>query len=77
MDWEEVVQIISDSVKEHDVRRSIYKRLLESLADDERGIKKALEIDNVFDEEADAYIDTEAYDHDLFDDESYDYDQED
>ena len=77
MDWEEVVQIISDSVKEHEVRRAIYKRMLESLADDERSIKKAFEIDNVFDEEAEEYIDLEAYDEDLFDDEAYDYDQED
>ena len=74
MDWEEVVQIISDSVKEHEVRRAIYKRMLESLADDERDIKKALEIDSVFDEEAAEYID---FEEDLFKDEDYDYDQED
>ena len=74
MDWEEVVQIISDSVKEHEVRRAIYKRMLETLADDERDIKKALEIDSVFDEEAAEYID---FEEDLFKDEDYDYDQED
>lgn len=74
MDWEEVVQIISDSVKEHDVRRLIYRRLLESLADEERNIKLALDIDTIFDEEASNYIDEED---DLFEDEDYDYDQED
>lgn len=74
MDWEEIVQIISDSVKEHEVRRAIYKRMLETLADDERDIKKALEIDTIFDEEAADYID---FEEDLFEDEAYDYDQED
>lgn len=74
MDWEEVVQIISDSVKEHEVRRAIYKRMLESLSYDERDIKKALEIDTVFDEEAADYID---FEDDLYEDEDYDYDQED
>jgi hypothetical protein len=74
MNWEEVVQIISDSVKEQEVRRSIYRRLLESLADDERDLKQALDIDTVFDEEASEYIDEEE---DLFEDEDYDYDQED
>lgn len=76
MDWEEVVQIISDSVKEHDVRRLIYRRLLESLADDERNVKLALDIDTIFDEEAENYIDID-FDEDLFKDEDYDYDQED
>ena len=74
MDWEEVVQIISDSVKEHEVRRLIYRRMLESLADDDRAIKLALEIDTIFDEEAENYID---FDEDLFKDEDYDYDQDD
>ncbi len=74
MNWEEVVQIISDSVKEHEVRRLIYRRMLESLADDDRDIKQALDIDTIFDEEASEYIDEED---DLFEDEDYDYDQED
>ena len=75
MNWEEVVQIISDSVKEQEVRRSIYRRLLESLADDERDLKQALDIDTIFDEEASEYIDF--IDEDIFEDEAYDYDQED
>lgn len=75
MDWEEIIQIISDSVKEHEVRRLIYRRMLESLADDDRSIRLALDIDNIFDEEAYNYIDEE--DDDLFKDEDYDYDQED
>lgn len=74
MNWEEVVQIISDSVKEHEVRRLIYRRMLESLADDDRDIKQALDIDTIFDEEASEYIEEND---DLFEDEDYDYDQED
>lgn len=71
MEWEEVVQIICDSVREQDTRRLIYKRLLESLyvGDD---IDPAIGIDSVFDEVASEYAEEE----EDWDDEDNAYDDE-
>lgn len=59
MEWEEVVQIICDSVREQDTRRLVYTRLLESLYVSAEDIEPAMGIDSVFDDVAEEYLDEE------------------
>ena len=56
MEWEEVVQIICDSVREQDTRRLVNTRLLESLYVDSEDIESAIGIDSVFDDVAESYL---------------------
>lgn len=72
MEWEEVVQIICDSVREQDTRRLVYTRLLESLYVDSEDIESAIGIDSVFDDVAREYLDEE----EDWDDEENAYDDE-
>ena len=70
MEWEEVVQIICDSVKEHETRRLIYNRLIESVMVDSSELEDAMGIDSIFDEVAQEYIDgdLDELQDDIFDD---------
>lgn len=70
MEWEEVVQIICDSVKEHETRRLIYTRLIESIMVDSSELDDAIGIDSIFDEVAQEYIDgdLDELQDDIFDD---------
>lgn len=70
MEWEEVVQIICDSVKEHETRRLIYTRMIESVMVDSSELEDAMGIDSIFDEVAQDYIDEDLQEDedDLFDD---------
>lgn len=68
MEWEEVVQIICDSVKEQETRRLIYRRLLESVLVDSEELDPAIGIDSVFDEVAEEYTE-EGDEEDYYDDE--------
>lgn len=70
MEWEEVVQIICDSVKEHETRRLIYSRMIESVMVDSSELEDAMGIDSIFDEVAQDYIDEDLQEDedDLFDD---------
>lgn len=72
MEWEEVVQIICDSVREQETRRLVYTRLLESLYVDSEDIEPAIGIDSVFDDVAREYLDEE----EDWDDEENAYDDE-
>lgn len=71
MEWEEVVQIICDSVKEHETRRLIYKRMIESVMIDSSELEDAMGIDSIFDEVAEEYIDEDVDqdEDDIYDDE--------
>ena len=57
MNWEEVVQVISELVKDGDIRRQIYDRMLETCDFDEGEIYAAQDIDRVFDEVSQEYVD--------------------
>lgn len=70
MEWEEVVQIICDSVKEHDTRKLIYKRLLESVYFTEDDLESAFGIDNIFDDVAEEYLEED--EDSILDDQEFD-----
>lgn len=80
MNWEEFVQVVSELVKDKDIRRQIYDRMLESCELVENDVFLAMEIDSVFDDVAESYVerDEEEYeeDDDYEQDEDYDYDDE-
>ena len=59
MDWEEIVNTICDLVKDVELRRQIYDRLLENTHVDEEDVRMALDIDRVFDEVVKNYIEDE------------------
>lgn len=73
MDWEQIVDIISSTVQNTDIRRVLYDRMLESLSYDEEDIRQALDIDLIFDEVAANYIEDE----EVADEDDYNYDYED
>lgn len=70
MDWEEIVNTICDLVKDVELRRQIYDRLLENTHVDEEDVRMALDIDWVFDEVVKNYIEDE----EIVD--NYDYEEE-
>jgi len=70
MDWEEIVNTICDLVKDIELRRQIYDRLLENTHVDEEDVRMALDIDRVFDEVVKNYIEDE----EIVD--NYDYEEE-
>jgi len=70
MDWEEIVNTICDLVKDVELRRQIYDRLLENTHVDEEDVRMALDIDRVFDEVVKNYIEDE----EIVD--NYDYEEE-
>jgi len=72
MDWEEIVNTICDLVKDIELRRQIYDRLLENTHIDEKDVRMALDIDRVFDEVAKNYIEDE----EIIEDDDYNYDYE-
>ena len=72
MDWEEIVNTICDLVKDIELRRQIYDRLLENTHIDEEDVRMALDIDRVFDEVAKNYIEDE----EIIEDDDYNYDYE-
>lgn len=80
MNWEEFVQVVSELVKDKDIRRQVYDRVLESCELVESDVLLAMDIDSVFDEVANDYIDFEEEvfeeDEDYETDEEYDYDDE-
>jgi hypothetical protein len=85
MDWEHLISVISELVKDQATREQIYKRLLEASDHTERdGIEdECLGYDDAFDNVWEEYFsdevnDDEEYeeDEDYEDNESYDYDEE-
>ena len=72
MDWEQIVDIISSTVQNTDIRRILYDRMLESLSYSEEDLRQALDIDLIFDEVAANYIEEGVEDED-----DYNYDYED
>ena len=72
MDWEEIVNTICDLVKDIELRRQIYDRLLENTHIDEEDVRMALDIDRVFDEVVKNYIE----DQEIIEDDDYNYDYE-
>jgi len=75
MNWEEVVQVISELVKDGDIRRQIYDRMFETCDFDKDEIYAAQDIDRVFDDLSKEYVDFE--DDDIFEeDEDYDRDED-
>jgi hypothetical protein len=73
MDWEQIVDIISSTVQNTDIRRILYDRMLESLSYSEEDLRQALDIDLIFDEVAANYIEDEGVE----DEDDYNYDYED
>lgn len=73
MEWEEVVQIICDSVREQETRKLVYTRLLESIYFDSDDIEAAIGIDSVFDDVAEEYLEEDVQE---LEDEDYSYDED-
>ena len=77
MDWDAVIEVISDTVKEDSVRSEIYKRLFEIVGTSDA--VESLEQDNVFDEALWAYTRDEDEEDEIeqdydYESEEYDYD---
>jgi len=77
MDWDAVIEVISDTVKEDNVRSEIYKRLFEIVGTSDA--VESLEQDNVFDEALWAYTRDEDEEDEIeqdydYESEEYDYD---
>ena len=64
MDWEQIVDIVSSTVQNTDIRRILYDRMLESLSYSEEDLRQALDIDLIFDEVAANYIEDEGVEDD-------------
>lgn len=80
MNWEEFVQVVSELIKDKDIRRQIYDRMLETCEINDSDILLGMDIDPVFDDIAQDYVDLEEEefeeDEDYEIDEDYEYDDE-
>jgi hypothetical protein len=74
MDWDLIVDVICDHVKDGNIREDIYRKLLEE-SNDSRMAEDSLGIDDVFDK---VYIEmTDNEDEDLYEDDNDDFGYED
>jgi len=74
MDWDLIVDVICDNVKDNNVREDIYRKLLEE-SNDSRMAEDSLGIDDVFDK---VFIEIHDEDEDdLYDDDNDDYSYDD
>jgi transposase-like protein len=75
MNWEELIDVVSELVKDADIRKQIYTRMIDMHTHYSEDLKDNMGIDPAWDDAIKNYIDTDQEETDE-DDYNYDYEEE-